>query len=139
MRKEMKNEKIKMENDNFKLKNIGDTVKFKNFAFWIVIFIFTLFIFSFQFAHADISTGLVSHYKLDETSGTTAADSAGTNTGSVTGATWTAGKLNNALNFDGIAGKRVDTNTNFGITGALTVSAWVYPRSAPSGVVRIEA
>src|SRR3989338_3105382 len=121
MRKEMKNEKI------------------KNFAFWIVIFIFPLFIFSFQFAHADISTGLVSHYKLDETSGTTATDSAGTNTGSVTGATWTTGKLNNALNFDGIAGKRVDTNTNFGITGALTVSAWVYPRSAPSGVGRIAA
>jgi hypothetical protein len=44
---------------------------------------------------------LESHWRLDETSGTTADDSAGTNDGTVSGATWVTGKLNNALTFDG--------------------------------------
>lgn len=34
-------------------------------------------------------TGLVAYYKLDEGAGTTAIDSAGTNNGTITGATWT--------------------------------------------------
>ena len=46
--------------------------------------------------------GLVHHWTLDETTGTTAADTAGDNDGTVTGATWTtAGQDGGALSFDG--------------------------------------
>ena len=46
--------------------------------------------------------GLVHHWTLDETTGTTAADTAGDDDGTVTGATWTtAGKDGGALSFDG--------------------------------------
>jgi len=45
---------------------------------------------------------LVSWWKFDETSGTTAYDSAGTNNGTVYGAAWTTGKIGGALSFDGV-------------------------------------
>ena len=94
---------MKMKNDKVKFKNADCGGKFQKLGFLITIFIFSFFIFSFQSASADITTGLVSHYKLDETLGTTAADSAGTNTGTLTnGPTWTTVKLNNALSFDGL-------------------------------------
>jgi len=53
---------------------------------------------------ADITTGLVGHWKFDEVSGTTATDSSGNNNaGTLTnGPTWTAGKIGGALSFDGI-------------------------------------
>jgi hypothetical protein len=55
-------------------------------------------------AHANITTGLVGHWKFDEGSGITAGDSSGNNnTGTLTnGPTWTTGKLGGALSFDGI-------------------------------------
>ena len=43
---------------------------------------------------------LVSYYKLDSSSGTSAVDSHGSNTGTVSGATWTTGKINNGLSFN---------------------------------------
>jgi len=47
--------------------------------------------------------GLVAHWRFDEGSGTTAADSSGNgNNGTITGATWTAGRVGSgALSFDG--------------------------------------
>jgi hypothetical protein len=46
--------------------------------------------------------GLVGHWKFDEGSGTSAGDSSGnSNTGTITGATWTNGKLGKALSFNG--------------------------------------
>lgn len=47
-------------------------------------------------------SGLVSHWRLDEGAGTTAADSSGGGfPGTVSGATWTTGRLGGALSFDG--------------------------------------
>jgi Tol biopolymer transport system component len=43
----------------------------------------------------------VSHWKLDEGSGTIANDTVGTNHGTIHGATWTTGQVNGALIFDG--------------------------------------
>jgi len=78
--------------------------------------------------------GLVGHWKFDETSGATAADSAGGNNGiSINGATWTTGKIGNALSFDG-----ADDYVNVGSAasvdnlGPLTYSAWIYVRSVPN-------
>jgi hypothetical protein len=46
--------------------------------------------------------GLVAHWKFDEGSGGTATDSAGTNNGTLVGdTTWTAGRIDGALSFDG--------------------------------------
>jgi hypothetical protein len=45
--------------------------------------------------------GLVAYWMLDEGSGTTASDSYDGYNGTVSGATWTTGKVNNALSFDG--------------------------------------
>lgn len=89
------------------------------------------------------NTGLVGHWKLDETSGTTIADSAGSNTG-----TWTdgvnndvveetsTGQVGTAINFDG-AGDYInagsDTSLDDIFTGGGTLSAWIYPESYGSG------
>jgi len=72
---------------------------------------------------------LEAHWKLDETSGTTASDSVGSNDGSVSGATWTAGKLGNALSFDA-----PDANVALSSIEALqgksaSIAAWIKPGS----------
>ncbi|MHC4159293.1 MAG: LamG domain-containing protein, partial [Planctomycetota bacterium] len=72
---------------------------------------------------------LVTHWKLDEGSGTTAYDSAGTNNGTITGATWTTGgMINGALDFDGI-NDYVDITDSASLSftnPSLTIAAWVY-------------
>jgi hypothetical protein len=78
------------------------------------------------------TNGLVAHWKFDETSGTTIADSSANNlTGSVLGApTRGPGAVGNAFNFDG-----VDDAVDLGnpaklqITGAMSISVWVYIKS----------
>jgi len=64
-----------------------------------------ILLFAYSASAAVVTNGLVSWWKFDETSGTTAADSAGSNAGTVTGATWTtdtAGAASSgALYFDG--------------------------------------
>ncbi|RAU98608.1 LamG-like jellyroll fold domain-containing protein [Paenibacillus sp. YN15] len=72
---------------------------------------------------------LIAHWSLNETSGTTAADNSGNDIdGTLTnGPVWTAGHTNGALSFDG-----TDDYINLGnpaalrLTGAMTLSAWVY-------------
>lgn len=86
---------------------------------------------------ASLDQGLVGYWKFDEVSGTTAGDSAGTNTGTLTnGPTWVAGKVNNGLNFDGV-NDFIDfgspaTLDNIPATG-MTVSFWIYLNSIPNG------
>ena len=71
---------------------------------------------------------LVAHWTMDDGSGGTAADSSGSGyDGTVNGATWTtAGKIGNALSFDG-TNDYVGTTTAGVHTDAITVSAWVFP------------
>jgi hypothetical protein len=82
----------------------------------------------------DITTGLVGHWKFDETSGTTANDSAGSNTGTLTnGPVWTTGKLGGALSFDDIndsvnIGSATELDNIFASGG--TFSAWINTNSA---------
>lgn len=80
--------------------------------------------------------GPVSHWKLNETTGTTASDSVGDNDGTVSGASWTSsGKIDYALELDGtddyvqITESDSSLSTaNFGgtDTGKVTIAAWVY-------------
>jgi parallel beta-helix repeat protein/predicted outer membrane repeat protein len=74
-------------------------------------------------------SGLVSHWKLDEGSGTTVYDSAGMNHGTIYGATWTTGIIDGALDFDG-ADDYVALPDNEPVwlpQNNFTLAAWVYP------------
>ena len=72
--------------------------------------------------------GLVSYWKFDEGSGTTASDSADDNPGTISGATWTGGQVGSALSFDGVD-DYVDcgNDTSLRISAKITVATWVYP------------
>src|SRR3989338_43253 len=100
------------------------------------IFASFLFLLPLSQTEANITTGLVSHWKMDETTGTTASDSAGTNTGTlINSPTWTTGKLNNALSFDGIndyTNISNESNFDFERTNSFSASAWI--KIAPTTV-----
>jgi hypothetical protein len=68
------------------------------------------------------TNGLVKHYKFDEGSGTSLTDSVGSNNGTISGATWTTGKIGGALSFDG---NDQVTVANQSLAAQFTVSAWV--------------
>lgn len=83
------------------------------------------------FALSDITNGLVGHWKLDESSGTTASDNAGGNDGTLIsmnpGSDWVTGKVDGALDFDG-SNDYVDcgNGVSLSLTGtSITVIAWV--------------
>ncbi len=76
------------------------------------------------------STGPVGWWKLDENTGTSAADSSGSgNNGTlVNGPTWTAGRLGAALAFDGINDNvTIPHSPSLALAGAFSMSAWVNP------------
>src|SRR5262249_55551223 len=81
----------------------------------------------------DITNGLVGHWKFDEGSGTTAADSSGNNnTGTlVNGPTWTEGKVGQALSFDGVNNHVHIASDMIGIN-TVTACAWINVRSVSS-------
>jgi hypothetical protein len=87
---------------------------------------------------ANVNEGLISHWRFDEDSGNVAYDSAGDNDGIIYGATWTAGKLSNALNFDGVNDyvDMQDTVKNY-LSTNYTVSTWVKTNTItnPHGIV----
>jgi subtilisin family serine protease len=76
-----------------------------------------------------IAPNLVSYWKFDEGSGTTAYDSAGNNDGTIYGATWTTGQIDGALSFDGVndyvdIGDPADGSLDFGASDSFTISIW---------------
>lgn len=88
--------------------------------------------------------GLIGEWKLDETSGTTAADTkSGYNATVLGGAAFVTGKIGNALNFDngtaGTGGKYAEMPSNAVLDnvqeGNYTTSAWFYAYTAPTDLV----
>jgi hypothetical protein len=74
-----------------------------------------------------VSGGLVGAWGFNEGAGATLGDSSGNGrTGAVTGATWTAGKYGQALNFDG---NDMVTLGDLDLTGPFTVMTWMQTRS----------
>ncbi len=75
--------------------------------------------------------GLIAHWKLDETTGSTAADSVGGHDGTLGNApTWTTGHIDNALSFDGwddYVDLTSDQPLDDVFNGGATVMAWIYP------------
>jgi hypothetical protein len=81
-------------------------------------------------------SGLVAAYGFNEGSGSTLADQSGNgNNGTISGATWTtAGKFGNALVFNGTnAVVTVPNSASLQLTTGMTLAAWVYPTTAPTG------
>lgn len=84
-------------------------------------FVCVLFLSSPTFA---TEPNLVAWWKFDEGMGTTAYDSAGANTGYVVGATWTTGKIDSALSFDG-TNDYINCGNGPSNYDDITVSAWM--------------
>ena len=78
-------------------------------------------------AWADLTDGLVAHWRFDEGNGNIAHDSAGSNDGTlVNGPTWTTGKIDGALDFDGLndyinCGDILDNE----IRNVFTIGVWI--------------
>ena len=81
--------------------------------------------------------GLIGYWNFDEDSGTIAHDTSGSGyNGVVSGATWTTGKINSALTFNGTTNDVITPNIALGNT--FSVSVWVNPTvSVESSYARI--
>lgn len=101
----------------------------------LFIFLF-LGLFLISFASSALTDGLVSYYKLDETSGTTAYDLLGVNNGTNSGVTINqVGKIDKAYSFDGV-NDWINTNSAFD-TPAKTICAWFNATTINSNLKRV--
>jgi len=78
-------------------------------------------------AFGQLPSGAVSYWAFEEGSGGTANDSVGTNHGTITGATWTTGQVDGALQFDGDDSVQISDAPDLDVTSGVTVEAWVNP------------
>jgi hypothetical protein len=77
-------------------------------------------------------SGAIAHWKMDEHSGTTAYDLAGTQDGMVYGATWTTGRIDGALAFDGVD-DYIDCGNNDALAPTFfTISMWINSQATSS-------
>jgi chitodextrinase len=81
------------------------------------------------------TSGLVAAYGFDEGTGTAIRDASGqNNNGAATGTTWTTGKFGNALVFNGTSAQvTVPDAPSLRLTTAMTLEAWIFPTSTPTG------
>lgn len=86
------------------------------------------------------TSGCVAYYRLDDASGTSAADATGLgNTGTLTNTpTWTTGKINGALSFAAASNQYVDCGTALN-PAAISYSAWINATSFPNSYNAIVA
>jgi len=88
------------------------------------------------------TAGLVGYWNFDEGTGSIAADASGNNNnGTISGANWTAGKVGNALSFNGTnsfvnagSGASLDDIPQQG-GGGMTVAFWINPASNTSNFI----
>ncbi|MBU2614569.1 MAG: carboxypeptidase regulatory-like domain-containing protein, partial [Elusimicrobia bacterium] len=85
------------------------------------------------------SDGLVAYWNFDEGAGTTLYDQSGNgNDGTIVGATWITGKINNGLSFDGVndyVGLSFKAVNILGGSDTMTAEFWINPQAAitPAG------
>jgi uncharacterized protein len=82
---------------------------------------------------ADITTGLIAYWTLDEGNGTSVADSVGNNDGMITGGGyWTQGMKGAGFATNGDGSVSVPWHPSLVVTNAFTLALWVNLDSAPS-------
>jgi len=88
-----------------------------------------------------LSQGLVAYWKFDEAEGAITFDETGNNNdGTIYGASWVAGKIREALKFDGSTAFVVIPNSRtLNVTDAITVTLWVKTASDFSTARRLIA
>jgi hypothetical protein len=81
------------------------------------------------------ASGLVAAYNFNQNSGTVLSDVSGRgNNGTITGATWAAGRTGSALNFNGTSNVvTVADSASLDLTTGMTIEAWVNATAQPSG------
>jgi hypothetical protein len=81
---------------------------------------------------SNATSDLVAAYNFDEGSGTTVVDRSGHgNNGTISGATWAAGRSGGALRFDGINDLvTIADAASLDLTSGMTLMAWVNPTAA---------
>src|SRR5262249_39277761 len=94
-----------------------------------------------QLEPRNLLASLVAAYAFNEGSGNTVADYSGNgNDGTISGATWTTGKYDSALSFDGVSSVVTIKDSPFvDLTKSMTLEAWVQPSVAASGYSAIIA
>jgi fibronectin type 3 domain-containing protein len=80
-------------------------------------------------------SGLVAGYTFDAGAGTVATDLSGNgNNGTISGATWVAGKFGGGLQFNGSgAVVQIPASASLNVGSAITMAAWIQPASIQSG------
>lgn len=83
----------------------------------------------------NLADGVISAWKFDDNTGTTATDSAlSGNDGTISGATWTTGKINSGLSFDNTGDEVIVSNENnfdFERTDSFSICAWYIKSNNP--------
>jgi len=100
------------------------------YRYRFISFALTISMLPLSLAAADVTTGLVSHWMLDDGAGSVALDSVGNNHGTLQGdAAWAEGYVGGAILLDG-NGDYIDCGNGptFNITDAVTLAAWVQAR-----------
>ncbi len=76
----------------------------------------------------------IAHWKLDETTGTIVVDSVGGHDGTLTGSTWTTGKIDGGLIIDDPSEKiQVPHDISLSLTNAFTLTAWIKTNAISAG------
>ena len=87
-------------------------------------------------AVSSLTSGLVGWWKLDDASGTSAADSSGNaNTGTLTnGPTWTTGQIGGGLSLSSAGSQSVQVSdaASLRLAGSWTESTWIKPTALPT-------
>jgi len=99
----------------------------------------TLFVITFisQTATAGVES-IVLYLPFDEGSGDVVNDLSGNgNNGTIIGAKWVAGKMNEALEFDGASYVDIPNNDSLSLEKDITVMAWVFVQTGTSGEMAI--
>ncbi len=89
-------------------------------------------------AQPDLNFGLVGWWELDETSGTIAYDSVGTNNGTLYGTPgWMPGQIDGALDCNTTDDYvRIPDNASLNPTQQITIAFWIYARTAGGGIYK---
>ncbi|MHC4657131.1 MAG: GLUG motif-containing protein, partial [Planctomycetota bacterium] len=82
----------------------------------------------YSFIQDEVETNLVAYWKLDGD----AADSAGSNHGTIYGATSATGQVGGALSFDGDDYVQIADDDSLDISDEITLSAWINPSNTSS-------